>query len=179
MKQEIVIPMGIRGLSAVGLGYESMKSPNLRAGSNYSVSAATSNTPASLIATDATVTSDSATDPPIADVVATIVPATPSPDPYDKSYCGKTEDLPDPAKAVLQFEAADSEIQTQGTSILDRVVSIRDYDDYAGSGRFPGSMKVGPPSDLGWVRVSWEATAASAKSRPTRIIFVTSEDSMD
>lgn len=68
MKQEIVILVGICALSAARLGYESMKSPTSSAGSNELVSAAPSKNPASVTATNATVTSDSATDPPVADI---------------------------------------------------------------------------------------------------------------
>jgi hypothetical protein len=74
----------------------------------------------------------------------------------DEDYVGRIDALPEAAVAVLRFEPAESDVQTQGTSIAERVESACGMTDYVGSSDFPGSIHVAPPREHGWVRVTWK-----------------------
>lgn len=81
---------------------------------------------------------------------------TPTPTPQNDSYRGKIADLPEAAKAVLEFTPADNEYQTNSQSILERVATDCGLTDYVGSDEFPGKIWVSSRKALGWVGVTWK-----------------------
>jgi hypothetical protein len=159
MRQEMIILVGIGVFSMIGVGaivnaeMSSRTAPDppsmcgdCRAASPGPLAASEDNSGAPSPG-DASTSDSSAAD---------VANETPSPTPEEATYQGKVDDLPDPAKNVLNFTPADSQDQTNSESIRDRVADDCGLGDYIGSSDYPGSVIVSPPREHGWVRVVWK-----------------------
>jgi hypothetical protein len=85
-----------------------------------------------------------------------VVHDTPTPSPDKRTYRGKIDELPDVAKAVLNFTPAEAPDQVNSSSIFERVANACGLEDFVGSNDFPGTINISPPLEHGWVRVTWK-----------------------
>lgn len=138
MKQEMVILTALIGATVIGYGY-------VAAPAVASFFSAGPSSAATSVSSSSTSVEQEPRDQPV-----------PTAAPQDDSYRGKIANLPEAAKAVLEFTPADNAYQTNSESILERVASDCGLTDYVGSDEFPGKIWVSSPKPLGWVGVTWK-----------------------